>query len=814
MAHPTLWLPKSFFYPIGNTPATSLTEYIPPDVDAKVLVLGCGDPRNTLYTIFSDSKLPFKRALDFTFCDTEPAVLARNILIYTLLYDRADKKTIKKVWKIYLDVFIDKESFDLIVAQCTKLVDLSSSMERWGSHPYGTFVKFCTEDTMVTLRQYWERYLFKDRDAAAAKPAVLKDLKDVYDKKMANSLVMTSGRSAGVMLLEMGTLGTDHFKHYWDEGVTDVEPGEIKRATHVNTTLLYSSSGDTLNIHYGTDPILCFHLAPALAPTEGHPSTPVNNMQEMIVVLKAQFAAWAHAFHNRLNSHSNIQLRFFAGNAMTFCKVLRAVALDGRLETTEYTNTWGNAVINLTPDYQQTSDTRPPVLFSVIETSNLADHIGFLNLLLLTAPLLRRDPSSILFTHSLTGLMDGQNQHTSALSQIGMDLSLLSLLLGLVPERARATYTSQSIVAEAMTAGMTSTTQFFEHNFWRIASLQTLGLVHAFDCEPADLAKTLFRTYHELFADEGRGGYGKMRQTTDHYTRDSFVCVLSAAKAVYTGNWKDVMKHIMHSIETDSHLPIGLQGYQEFCRGLDQAGVYNIVPDPNRFITEYHGHYFEKWPHVPGVVHVGMAVPHGKIARLLDDSKEVVAVPLLCEVTGPDGQNFFASIQPAFGTIEATGEGPNKTVVIHEDPAGWSGTSDMIVHFSSPAWIFGKWPPSRMKISIFMFGMAATERFISKLGVTLCIHSTSFGDSRTTFILRDRPRLASQTISQDSGGPSATAWSPASNSAQRQLVRLKFEASQPASFAIRCPIEESKARASLAEKATRVALAGTARQEF
>lgn len=42
------------FYPMGNTSAISLTQDLSPEQDADVLLLGCGDPRNILFTAYSD----------------------------------------------------------------------------------------------------------------------------------------------------------------------------------------------------------------------------------------------------------------------------------------------------------------------------------------------------------------------------------------------------------------------------------------------------------------------------------------------------------------------------------------------------------------------------------------------------------------------------------------------------------------------------------------------------------------------------------------------------------------------------------------
>jgi hypothetical protein len=57
MAHPLLWPFKLFFYPVGNTAAVCLTQDLPPEQPADVLLLGCGDARNVLYTVHVDGRL-------------------------------------------------------------------------------------------------------------------------------------------------------------------------------------------------------------------------------------------------------------------------------------------------------------------------------------------------------------------------------------------------------------------------------------------------------------------------------------------------------------------------------------------------------------------------------------------------------------------------------------------------------------------------------------------------------------------------------------------------------------------------------------
>lgn len=56
MLTPTFVNILSYFYPIGNTPAVCLTQDLPCEQEADVLLLGCGDVRNILFTIYSENE--------------------------------------------------------------------------------------------------------------------------------------------------------------------------------------------------------------------------------------------------------------------------------------------------------------------------------------------------------------------------------------------------------------------------------------------------------------------------------------------------------------------------------------------------------------------------------------------------------------------------------------------------------------------------------------------------------------------------------------------------------------------------------------
>jgi hypothetical protein len=72
-----------------------------------------------------------------------------------------------------------------------------------------------------------------------------------------------------------------------------------------------------------------------------------------------------------------------------------------------------------------------PLKFNVIDTSNLGDHVGVLNLLSATSPLLRSDVSSTLYTESLVRREKDHRAYVDSL--LCGDFATMSLLLELSP---------------------------------------------------------------------------------------------------------------------------------------------------------------------------------------------------------------------------------------------------------------------------------------------------------------------------------------------------------------------------------------------
>lgn len=250
MAHTVLYPAKNFFYPIGNTSAVVLTDTLAPEDPADLLLLGCGDPRNILFTIYNQAD-DTERKLDFTCCDLEPAVLARNVLLLTMVVDNElSDQVLSKIWNSFFHFFLDEKSHSFLIAQCQTLIEASGSIATWNSTKYSEFIRMCNANTLFDLRRHWELYVQAGQLSTARrkrlKEAVLSSTGTTRSTRHGGSHFPS--RSAGPYFLQSGEPATKVFQHYWKTGITSLDPQVISAATLVNPTFIYSLTGDRKSV--------------------------------------------------------------------------------------------------------------------------------------------------------------------------------------------------------------------------------------------------------------------------------------------------------------------------------------------------------------------------------------------------------------------------------------------------------------------------------------------------------------------------------------------------------------------------------------
>ncbi|KAI0178446.1 hypothetical protein BJ166DRAFT_51283 [Pestalotiopsis sp. NC0098] len=133
--------PDEYLYPIGNTPAVSLTEDLPPHDRADILLLGCGDIRHILFTAHFDRIS--SRKLDITCNDNERHIIARNVLILTLIIDGPEKSIVDAIWSIQYHLILSCKEYTILKNQAEKLHGLSQNWRDWERSKYGKQLRFC-----------------------------------------------------------------------------------------------------------------------------------------------------------------------------------------------------------------------------------------------------------------------------------------------------------------------------------------------------------------------------------------------------------------------------------------------------------------------------------------------------------------------------------------------------------------------------------------------------------------------------------------------------------------------------------------------
>ncbi|KNZ78639.1 hypothetical protein J132_11080 [Termitomyces sp. J132] len=741
MAHPVTWAKKKFFYPIGNTPPASFTSDLDAETSAAILLLGCGDPRSILYTVYSEPSA--SRSLDFTCCDAEPAILARNVLLLTMILDKdCNANQIKgTVWNMFFHLFLDKRSLDRVRQQCQKLVDLSVSIESWEKGKYSGLLRFCSAHTLKELHRQWCLYIMLDDNAkkshlSKAFRLGMQTVRDMFP----DSCIYTAGRSAGPVWLSVIQPGEEQYRRYWKTGVTFDDAAQVSAATFVNPTFAYDSSGEDFNVHYGTDPILAFHLGMAAklpCSTKRNPS-----VSELVGIAKEQFKEWCLAFRERFKGgQANLVIRLWVGDALAFSKALRIFSETDSTNTGVYPSAWEVTPIILDgQDYSKTTQNEAPLRFDIIDTSNLMDHLGLLNILVATVPLLQDHPAATLYTNSLLNFEEAGGRFAN---RACTDIATLSLLLGIIPASYVSGFATRTNIHEVcMSVGTTSgiVRSYQELVLWKRAPTDNIPGPLQIAAKP--LANILFNIYLQMFKDDDISRLSSVTATFQgfiHYHRSSFAAFLALVKQRVNSDWTHVMDYVMSLIERDKTLLTGLNNVQDlYC----QFHIHEVCTASAMLVPSLGNHpsrVFDGWDDIPPAVCIVLQVPRKYLEGLESLRANDIGTPILqCEIESQLHQNIFSAIHFFFGTTTPSTSDP-RHLIPNEDTTRWRGSSPLIVSFYVPSWLLTvQTPRTKVRLRIHPRSIASPMIY-SVLGPLLCIFSADLLDKTHVQVVRRRP---------------------------------------------------------------------------
>ncbi|KAH7317479.1 hypothetical protein B0J17DRAFT_349474 [Rhizoctonia solani] len=766
MSHPLYWLAKQFFYPIGNTPATSFTHDLSPERSADVLLLGCGDPRNILYTLYYDLTVGnVPRKMDITCCDVEPAVLARNILLFSLLED--GDETTERIWDIFYHFKIDDQTANVIERQSRKLHDCAQDARSWRQSRYGSFLEMADSKTLAELRRHWGFYADYSGLPADWKARLVEEQvrlsKSVVGK---NQITITPSRSAGMVWPKALGPVSELFRKYWETGTTYPEANDIERAINLNPTFLYYLSGESFNLHYGSFP-QGFHLLPAFAPIAEDPVGPLSPTgSAAISKSRQQFKAWCESLRPSRAANA-ITIRFYCGDALAFCHALNTFKLTGNPSTNLFTAPYKASQIHL--DELAARSPQVPLAYDVIDTSNLIDHVGLLNLLIAAPSLLKQNPSSqsVLYTEAL--LSSGEDATNSFLDRIGTDVPTFATLFGIAPRSYVSGFTSQSNIHEIVFARNVKNFsrsrtdmpggQYHERVAWTKpcgGDPQASG-DHIVSFDVPSLTRVLYGIYDKMFSNEkmqtlmSATTASKLMSLAEvNFHRESVAYLFQAVRRrvhLRNGTWEEVASRFMDmGIQAGTRV-IEANNYQDICLQLHLVGITALgalLPDWTKNIRlSPRSNIFHDWKTLPPVVCVVLTVPRQRLQVFNGEVKDIGTPTMqVCLCAGESYENYFAAIHAVWGTCVKSVN--SDRIVIDEDPRGLGGPSDLIIFFWATTRLLER-PGTRVDLRLKVTPVS-TMAFSQKLGSGLKVFGASVTDSNHVRVLPYRPTLASEPV--------------------------------------------------------------------
>ncbi|KOS17479.1 N-lysine methyltransferase SMYD2 [Escovopsis weberi] len=396
MLTPTVANRFCFFYATGNTPAINLARSVPHGQDADILSLGCGDLRYVLFTAYIQQGA------------------GRNIILLTLILDGDNRVSDKALWDIYYHLFLDDATSKIVLDHVQKLTPLTASLQAWKAGPYAAVLQFCDEDTLHDVGRVLQRV------KSAAEKRTSKEFLDQYSESLKiskdwiseDTYVFTSMRATSPLSMYSQLEIPLNFKHYWQEGTV--------RGTKLSTKLPNPMFAGLISefevLHYGTEPLAGYHLATAFADlSELSPLRPkVHSGEDKIAsAAQAEFFEWVSAFR-ALRKKKRIVLRFVVSDVFAICHTLQHAGATGQVSANWYRRQYDCKVLRLDEEAYG-PDSKAPTSFDVIETSNLSDHVGMLNIAVSAGPLLKSREWALIHTDQLT---KGDNPDRKALDNL------------------------------------------------------------------------------------------------------------------------------------------------------------------------------------------------------------------------------------------------------------------------------------------------------------------------------------------------------------------------------------------------------------
>ncbi|KIW67600.1 hypothetical protein PV04_06838 [Phialophora macrospora] len=735
------------FYPIGNTPPVDLTESLPPGQDATILLLGCGDVRNVLFTSYVRPATD-KSKLDITCCDVNAEIIARNALLYTLIIDDLDGRNTDLLWNIYYHLKIDDAALELLRRQAQKLADLAGTLEQWHHGPYSALLRFCDKISFDIVVELWRFYgvgpsqpfwyRAQQRRLKQSVGRAQQAHRKSFDGYTNTSALRSAGPCQGLLMEDASNFA----KRFWSTGVALDDEQLAERSKHHNP--MFGELQGILTVAGSTEPLQSFHLAPAYAPLTGdsplRPALP-EGKDTMVAAAAArtEFRVWCERFRS-VGRH--LSLRFTVSDALRFCQVLHTYKARPGVNLP----LWHRDLMHYEPlildvlEYSVKGSA--PVAFDVINTSNLVDHLGCLNLLAATAPLLKNEGSAVYM--ELLFLRD-ESLHAYASGILCGDIPTVSTLFGLNPTQYWSNASTYSLYTECVLNALSEADMQSQGRsilMWKRANLNNVKF------DPRELAQFVYQMSLRMFEHESEAAIRSktrtqlIRHPAQHYTRAGFSIILRVIRDNQLVDFGPFIEQLCSLLSGGPHLDLGRRYQHSLFVHLHQLGLFTpaIYKDNmDGAMLNIEASPLRKWSNIPPALHLTFVVSRSIKGLTSGVRPELIIYEVTLQSSVSRQQSSFPDLQLGVGSIYTTGIRHTESFTIRLETD--TGDPDLVVSTLVPTCLVLQDATLSTEVLFHLITTPVSQRLSSESGKDLMIQKFKLSDP-DVFITKDPPNLA------------------------------------------------------------------------
>lgn len=669
-------------------------------------------------------------------------------------------------WAAYYDLFLGEEVTRVLEDHITELLSQSASLEKWRESRFGSKFHFSDHVTLHLVRENWSKYAeaIKNKDNERYRSEFETALKNSLEYRNSTagngSLTYWGARSAAP--LGMQTLMDDELKtvldKWWATGTTNNASSSMRAPNPLFAVSLSTNSV----LHHGSNPILGFHLAAASAHLAESSlarlpdTTDSSTTSEISASALLQFSKWANAF--REMAHGDLVIRFIVADAFALCHTIQHNISTGHASANFYRRQLSFECLAL--DLVEYSDDGAPKTFDIIDTSNLSDHFGALNILVAAGPLLKDVAWATLHTETMNNATDGQSSKFDEI--LCGRTKAISTLLSISPVEYWTNATTTSNMDEyLLDVTVAKTAPIIRWRFFWKRNAHLSGQVSGprLRVKEDELATLIHQVYQSMFANENPMALLSLskeqqlaslkRQTYPKYHRGSLVAFIKHLLQMVDTDVMVVCRKVVEKIAGDSTLIFGSNFLQSLSLELFRQGLYSEDWLTEAIRRGADAGLLRMWSDIPAGVFLTLVIPRSQwisvySAALASRVGFAVEGSMRCvQGSRTAWHNLFADVQVAFGSLETTGErgNPSFSVAVKEDKLGWAGHSPMIATFYVPT-ISVQLDPKNTKVALCVQnGLQNITALKAKagLGEELQISDAGLEDRDKVYITKNPP---------------------------------------------------------------------------